>query len=333
MDVHASLAVYRRLAIPCRMSVSGFPIEPPIEPMLAKLADRASRRQRLAVRAEVGRFPRHRVSWRRATYSFRAAICGRSIVIFPNCTRRSCGRCRPAAWWTARSSSRRRTASTSISCSSGSIRRHPASRSSPWQRRRPSWPSMRSPRRRAISARRSAGAARRARATARQGRSRRFISRRSPRDRARAAEWLSRFEGAGLDGVMAKPVDGVVPARQARDGQGEARAHRRLRRRRLPLAQERRSTSSLARCSLVSTTPTAACTMSASRRRSRWTSAVSWPRSLHRYARTRSITIPGASGPPPMARPAPRECPAGRAGGAPARICPGSRCASSACAR
>jgi len=27
------------------------------------------------------------------------------------------------------------------------------------------------------------------------------------RDRAQASEWLSRFEGAGLDGVMAKPVD------------------------------------------------------------------------------------------------------------------------------
>jgi ATP-dependent DNA ligase len=29
------------------------------------------------------------------------------------------------------------------------------------------------------------------------------------RDRAQAEEWLSRFEGAGLDGVVAKPVDGV----------------------------------------------------------------------------------------------------------------------------
>jgi ATP-dependent DNA ligase len=29
------------------------------------------------------------------------------------------------------------------------------------------------------------------------------------RDRAQAAEWLSRFEGAGLDGVIAKPDDGI----------------------------------------------------------------------------------------------------------------------------
>ena len=28
-------------------------------------------------------------------------------------------------------------------------------------------------------------------------------------DVAQAAEWLSRFEGAGLDGVMAKPTDGL----------------------------------------------------------------------------------------------------------------------------
>jgi ATP-dependent DNA ligase len=36
------------------------------------------------------------------------------------------------------------------------------------------------------------------------------------RDAARAAEWLSQFEGAGLDGVVAKPVDGVYePGKRA----------------------------------------------------------------------------------------------------------------------
>ena len=36
------------------------------------------------------------------------------------------------------------------------------------------------------------------------------------RDRAQAAEWLSRFEGAGLDGVMAKPADGTYqPGKRA----------------------------------------------------------------------------------------------------------------------
>ena len=57
--------------------------------------------------------------------------------------------------------------------------------------------------------------------------------------RAVAAEWLKRFEGAGLDGVIAKPADGRLRAGQARDDQDQARAHGRLRRRRLPLAQER----------------------------------------------------------------------------------------------
>jgi ATP-dependent DNA ligase len=36
------------------------------------------------------------------------------------------------------------------------------------------------------------------------------------RDEGQAAEWLSRFEGAGLDGVIAKPVDGVYePGKRA----------------------------------------------------------------------------------------------------------------------
>ena len=59
------------------------------------------------------------------------------------------------------------------------------------------------------------------------------------RDRELAADWLARFEGAGLDGVIAKPADGDLRAGQARDVQDQARAHGRLRRRRLPLAQER----------------------------------------------------------------------------------------------
>ena len=45
--------------------IAGAAIAPPIEPMLAKLADDAARRRRLPVRAEVGRLPRHRVPRRR----------------------------------------------------------------------------------------------------------------------------------------------------------------------------------------------------------------------------------------------------------------------------
>ena len=65
----------------------------------------------------------------------------------------------------------------------------------------------------------------------------------------------TRFEGAGLDGVVAKPLD--LPYREDKrvHDQGQARAHRRLRRRRVPLAQERRRSS--ARCCSGSTTTTA----------------------------------------------------------------------------
>ena len=33
------------------------------------------------------------------------------------------------------------------------------------------------------------------------------------RDRSIAAEWLERFEGAGLDGVVAKSADATLPTR------------------------------------------------------------------------------------------------------------------------
>ena len=59
------------------------------------------------------------------------------------------------------------------------------------------------------------------------------------RDRVVAQDWLARFEGAGLDGVIAKPTCGALSARQAGDDKGEARADGRVRRGRIPLAQER----------------------------------------------------------------------------------------------
>ncbi len=58
------------------------------------------------------------------------------------------------------------------------------------------------------------------------------------RDRALAEDWFHRFEGAGLDGVMAKRLGCAVRRRRAHDGQGQAQAHRRLRGGGLPLAQE-----------------------------------------------------------------------------------------------
>jgi ATP-dependent DNA ligase len=48
-------------------------------------------------------------------------------------------------------------------------------------------------------------------------------------DMEQARRWFEQFEGAGLDGVIAKPAGPAVPAGQAGDVEGEARAHRGLR--------------------------------------------------------------------------------------------------------
>ena len=68
---------------------------------------------------------------------------------------------------------------------------------------------------------------------------------------------------------MAKRLDAPYRAGRAHDDQGEAPAHGRLRRRRLPLAQERRRARWSARCCSGSTTTRARCITSASRRPSR----------------------------------------------------------------
>ena len=59
-----------------------------------------------------------------------------------------------------------------------------------------------------------------------------------PATTAVAQEWFEQFEGAGLDGVIAKPLDGTYQPDKRVDVQDQARAHRRLRRRRLPRAQD-----------------------------------------------------------------------------------------------
>ena len=138
----------------------------------------------------------------------------------------------------ARSSSRRTASSTSRPCCSGSIRRHRGSRCWPASRRRHSW-------RGTCSRSTTATCDRRRRATGGSC-SRRSLAGVEPpvhltpatTDRALAEDWFHRFEGAGLDGVIAKRLDAGLPARQAGDAQDQASAHRRLRRRRFPLAQE-----------------------------------------------------------------------------------------------
>ena len=165
----------------------------------------------------MGWLPRHRLLAARRTSTFRAATCGRSTATFPICTQSSASACRPAASSTARSSSPRRAASTSTRCSCGCIRRPRGWRS--WRSETPAgFVAFRPARRRrtsisARSPRASAGAALEA-----------LLARVAPpiyltpmtRDRALAAEWLDRFEGAGLDGVIAKPADGIYqPGKRA----------------------------------------------------------------------------------------------------------------------
>ena len=82
------------------------------------------------------------------------------------------------------------------------------------------------------------------------------------RDRAEAERWLAQFEGAGLDGVIAKLESARLPARQARDAEDQARAH-------APTAWSpasagtRTATTRSARCCSASTTTPACCTTSA----------------------------------------------------------------------
>ena len=149
------------------------------------------------------------------------------------------------------------------------------------------------------------------------------------RDRAVATEWLARFEGAGLDGVIAKPADGryepgkramfkVKHARTADCVVAGFRWHK----------SGPDAVGSLLlglyddKGTLQHVGVTSAFTM-ATRKQLAWSSS--------RFERARWTTIPGARGPRLAA--SIRACPAGRAAGVRARICRGNRCGSSASAR
>ncbi len=62
---------------------------------------------------------------------------------------------------------------------------------------------------------------------------------RTTEDPELGTQWLTTFEGAGLDGGDRQATRRTLPGGQARDGQGQAQAGRRLRRHRVPRAQER----------------------------------------------------------------------------------------------
>ena len=151
------------------------------------------------------------------------------------------------------------------------------------------------------------------------------------RESSVASDWFRRFEGAGLDGVMAKPIVGNLRAEQTRDAQGQTRARLRLRRRRIPLVQERRwhgrrlaAAGAFRRFRRV-----AACGRLRQFHGREAPRAGGIPCALSQEcARQSSLEAVGRSMRQETAKPG-SACPAARAAGAKARTCHGSRCARS----
>ena len=150
------------------------------------------------------------------------------------------------------------------------------------------------------------------------------------RDRSLAAEWLDQFEGAGLDGVVAKPADSpyqpgkraMIKVKHARTAECVVAGFRWHKSGKdavgsllLGLYDERGV--------LQHVGVTSSFTMAMRRQL-----AVE----LAPLGKTRWLTIPGGSG-PSRRRTRPTACPGGRAAGARARISPGSRSGSSGCVR
>ena len=194
-------------------SASITPISPPIEPMLAKLAEELPEGDGClyepkwdGFRAIVFRGGRRlhpeprpaavRSLLPRAARRARCAASGRCVldgeIVIP-----------------------RRTASTSTRCSCAFTLRPRASRSWP-RRRRPRssrsicWPSTAA----IFATRRRASGARRLERRSR-GRAAGASDAGDPRSRA-GARWLDHFEGAGLDGVIAKPMTASISPASAR---------------------------------------------------------------------------------------------------------------------
>ena len=216
------------------------------------------------------------------------------------------------------------------------LRLHPAASrvgSSPPRRRRRSSPSTSSRegdedlRARPQAERRGA-----ARARARPRRAAASTSRPCTRDRALAQDWFHRFEGAGLDGVIAKHESTTYQPGKRAMVKVKHVAHRRLRRRRAS-AGTRSGPGALVGSLLLGLYDEAG--DAPSRRRDVVVHDGGAPPAR---AGARAAPRERARG-PPLARVgggrgrARRACRAGRAAGAPARTSRGSRCASSASAR
>ena len=74
-----------------------------------------------------------------------------------------------------------------------------------------------------------------------------YLTRDDRPTRPQAEEWFDQFEGAGLDGVVAKPLGAPYSRERPHDAQDQARAHRRRRRRGLPRAQDQHARAAAAR--------------------------------------------------------------------------------------
>ena len=218
------------------MAKTAFPIAPPVEPMLAKLATELPAGDFL-LRAEMGRISRHRLPRRRG----RVHSKPRPAAARPLLSRAARGLPRRlAGWLRGRRRDRDRHASRARF-------RHPANAAS----------SRRVARRQAREG--NAGRVRRVRCAGcgREGSARAAAERasRAPRAAARRrqaadppdADDARRGTGVGMAGAVRgrgprrrdrETGRRHVQARQARDDQGEARPHRRLCRRRISLAQE-----------------------------------------------------------------------------------------------
>ena len=195
-----------------------FAVDPPIEPMLAKLADELPAGGDVPLRAEVGRLPRDRLSRRRRrVHPEPRSAAARSLL--PRAARRAArARCRTAA------------------CVDGEIviatphgldfdalqlRLHPAaSRVAKLAKETPAafvaFDLL------AVDGQRPARRCRSASAARGSKRLLGDVAAADPpdaddaRSRRSRAEWLARFEGAGLDGVIAKPDDGTYePGKRA----------------------------------------------------------------------------------------------------------------------
>lgn len=148
-------------------------------------------------------------------------------------------------------------------------------------------------------------------------------------DRDLAQSWFAEYEGAGLDGVVAKPLD--QPYRPGERTMFKIK-HERTADCVVAGYREHKSGPVVGSCCSASTTPRAGSSTSASAPPSRWPAGANSPRNWPRCGWTTPPPTRGAAGPTRPHTPTPG-CPARSAAGPAARISPGWRCAPSGWSR